>query len=299
MPPDTQKTTELLPPDLMQRLEQLTLTARRVRGGQSRGERRSRRKGSSVEFADYRDYVQGDDLRHVDWNIYGRLGALYLKLFEEQEDLTLTIVLDASQSMVFGEPAKLDFCRRLSAALGYVALAGSDRLCIEALAGADVKRLDPCRGRASARKLFSFLSSVEAAGQTELDAALRAHLLRNRRQGVTVLLSDLMDPDGFEGGLRRLRQTGGESYVVHVMAPEEIDPSVAGDLRLIDSESESYAEISVTPALLRRYRANVDGFREAARSFCAKRGIAYLFAPSDASVERLTLEALRAGGMLQ
>ena len=289
----------LLDADFLRRIEALAIAAQRVQLGRSKGERRSKRKGSSVEFADYRDYVQGDDLRHVDWNIFGRLDALYLKLFQEQEDLTVHLVLDASESMAFGHPAKMEFACKLAAAIGYIALVGFDRVSAEATSGAGLQRLRPCRSKASAGKLFGFLESVQPGGQLDLEATCRSHVLRNRSKGIVVLLSDFLDPAGFEGPLRRILQSGSEVYAVHILARDEIDPQVSGDLRLLDCETSEFTEISMSAALLKRYRENVRGFCESIRRFCLARGIGYVFAPSDAPIERLILEVLRVGGMLR
>lgn len=289
----------LLDADFVRRLERLVIAAKRVQLGRAKGERKSKRKGSSVEFADYRDYVQGDDLRHIDWNIYGRLDALYLKLFQEQEDLTVHLLVDASQSMAYGEPAKIEFAAKLAAAIGYIALIGYDRVSVEAFAGARRQVMRPVRGKGNANRLFSFLSGLSAGGQTELEDSCKSYVLRNRSKGIAVIFSDFLDPEGFEGGLRRLLQSGCDVYAVHILARQEIDPEVTGDLKLLDSETSACTEISVSPALLRRYRQNVDGFCDALRRHCLARDIGYMFAPSDTPLDRLLLEVFRRGGMLQ
>lgn len=283
----------------MRKLERLALAVKKVRSGVVKGERRSMRKGASTDFADYRDYVQGDDLRHIDWNIYGRLEQLHLKLFEEYQDLTLHILIDASASMDFGTPSKVRFARQLAAALGYVALSGHERVCVEAFSGDAVQRLAPCRGKGSTRKLFGFLDGITAGGGTNLESASKAYVARNRAKGIAVLISDFFDEAGFEGALRRLNAGRSDVYAVHVLAPEEIDPQLTGDLKLIDSESGAFAEVSMSRALLKRYNQNLDGFVEEVRSYCAARGVGYLPVSSDISFERLTLDLLRKGGLLR
>ena len=296
----TQAATEpILDPAFLHRLERLALLVRRAHLGVAKGERKSRRKGQSVEFADYRDYVQGDDLRHVDWNIYGRLDALYLKLFQEQEDLTLHLLIDASRSMAFGNPAKVAFALKMAAAIGYIALAGYDRVCVEAVNEKGRQRLAPIRGRASARKLFQFLQGIAAQGGTQLEQSCRSYIVRNRSKGVAVLLSDFMDPDGFEGSLRRLKQSRSDCYAIHVLARDELEPRITGDLKLLDSETGEFTEVSASPALLKKYRQNVSGFCEAVRQFCVARNIGYILAPSDTPFEELTLQMLRTGGMVR
>lgn len=292
-------TTSLLDPQFMRKLERLAIASKRVKLGVVKGERKSKRRGASVEFADYRDYVQGDDLRHVDWNIYGRLDALYLKLFEEQEDLTLHVLIDASQSMAFGSPHKLDFACQLAAALGYIALISYDRVSMEAFAGDDVRALRPCRGRSSVRQMLSYLEGVEGRGHTDLETSCKSYTFRNRSKGAAVLISDFFDEQGYEGALRRLAHSGSDLYAVHVLAPEEMDPALSGDLKLIDSETEAFAEVSMSRALMKRYLKNRNGFCESVRRYCMARGIGYFLAPSDSSVESMTLDVLRRGGMVR
>lgn len=295
----TKDATRLLDPAFLRKLERLAIMAKRVKLGTTKGERKSARKGTSVDFADYRDYVQGDDLRHVDWNIYGRLDQLYIKLFEEREDLTLHLLIDASRSMGFGTPHKLDFAKRLAAALGYIALSGHERVAIEAFSGDKVARITPCRGKNSVQKLFAFIESIEAAGGTHLENAARGYLARNRAKGVTVIMSDFFDEQGFEACIRRLNQTGSDLYAIQVLAPEEIDPRLTGDLKLIDSETGKYAEISVSRLLMKRYMKNRDGFLDSVRRYCTARGIGHVAVSSDTELDGLVLDLLRRGGMVR
>jgi uncharacterized protein (DUF58 family) len=291
--------SHLLDAEFLRKLEHLALMSKRTQVGMARGERKSKRRGSSVEFADFRDYVQGDDPRHVDWNIVARLNTIYLKLFHEQEDLTLHLLIDASKSMAFGSPPKIEFANKVAAALGYIALAGYDRVCAEAFAGNENIRLTPCRGKAAHRKLFAFLESIQATGVTRLEDSCRKYALRNRARGVAVLISDFLDPAGFEGALRRLAMTGSDMYVVHILARDEIDPPISGDLRLIDAETDLYAEISMSRTLLKRYKDNMNGFCSSLKSTCLARGIGYIPATNDMPFERLTLDFFRRGGMLR
>ncbi|MEK7794891.1 MAG: DUF58 domain-containing protein, partial [Candidatus Hydrogenedentota bacterium] len=292
---DDSAKTRLLEPEFLNRLERLAILAKRVKLGVTKGERKSRRKGASVDFADYRDYVQGDDLRHVDWNIYGRLEDLYIKLFEEREDLTLHLLIDASRSMAFGTPHKVDFAKRLAAALGYIALSGHERVAIEAFSGGAFQRINPVRGKGSVHKLFAFIESVEAGGGTALEQACRGYLARNRSKGVAVIISDFFDEAGFEGAIKRLNQTGSDLYAIHVLAPEEIDPQLKGDLKLIDSETLSFAEVSMSRALMKKYHTNRDGFLDTIRRYCTARGIGHVAVSSDASIENVALDLLRRG----
>lgn len=296
---DAVTSTRIIDAEFLRKLEHLALVSKRTQVGVARGERKSKRRGASVEFADFRDYVQGDDPRHVDWNIVARLNSIYLKLFHEQEDLTLHLLIDASKSMAFGKPAKIDFACKIAGALGYVALAGYDRVCAEAFSGSNTLRLQPCRGKPASRKLFSFLETIQAEGTTRLEQSCKTYALRNRARGVAVLISDFLDPEGFEGALRRLTMTGSDMYVVHLLARDEIEPPISGDLRLIDSETQAFAEISMSHALLKKYRKNLDGFCITLKDACTARGIGYIPATNDMPFEKLTLDFFRQRGVLR
>lgn len=292
-------TTSLLDPRFLAKLDRLALLAKRVRPGTTKGERRSTRRGASNDFADYRDYVQGDDLRHVDWNILGRLDDLYLKLYEEREDLSLHLLIDASKSMDFGTPTKLEYAKQLAAALGYIALAGQERVCAEAFSGLEFERLTPSRGRGSVPRLFEFLERISAAGATNLEHSGRGYLARNRSRGVTVIFTDFFDDAGFDGVLKRLNQSRSEVHAVHLLAPEEFEPRLKGDLKLVDSETGAFAEISMSRSLMKRYRSNRDGFVHEVNQYCRKRGVSYYGVRTDQDIEEVVLHWMRRGGMVR
>ncbi len=289
----------LLDAAFLRRLERMLIAVKKVHLGAAKGERRSKRKGASTEFADFRNYVQGDDLRHVDWNIYGRLDELYLKLFQEFEDVTLHLLLDASQSMAFGTPEKFAFGQKLMAAMGYIGLVGYDRVSVGVLTGDRAEGLTPIRGKASANKLFAFIQGIKAGGSTNLDESIRSYSMQQRSRGVYVIISDFMDEKGFEPALRRLCATRSDVYVLQVLAPEEIDPELTGDLKLVDSETEQFTEVSVSRALLKRYRKNRDAFIEKIRTYCLGRGMTHFLVSSQTPVETILLDVFRKGGLLR
>ena len=295
-PPNT---APILDAAFLRRLERMAISVKKVHLGAAKGERRSKRKGTSMEFADYRGYVQGDDLRHVDWNIYSRLDELCLKLFQEFEDVTLHLLLDASLSMNFGMPRKFEFGRKLLAALGYIGLAGYDRVSIGVLSGGRVESLTPVRGKASANKMLAFLQNAAPEGSTSLDDAIRTYALRQRTRGVYVIISDLLDEQGFEAPLKRLCATRSDVYVIQVLAPEEITPQLSGDLKLIDSESEGATEISVSRGLMKRYFQNRDAFIEQVRTYCLGHGMSHFLVSSQTPVENVLLDVLRRGGLIR
>jgi len=286
----------LLDPLLLKKLERLTLATRRAFAGQMKGEKRSVKRGSSVEFADYREYLLGDDLRYVDWNTAARLERLFVKLFIEEEDLYLALLVDSSRSMDFGSPNKLRFAARVAAALGYIGLSNYDRVSVTAFADSLGEALPTRRGRAGVPPLFAYLNQLQAGGTTSLSASLRVFAARSRQRGVAVVVSDFLDPD-WRDGLKPLLARGFQAALIQVMDREELEPSLVGDLRIIDSETGESREMSVSPALLSRYRAAVESFCQEVRLFARRYGLDYVRATTDTPVEDVILSFLREGGL--
>ncbi len=304
----------LLTPELLRRLEQFQLLATRRAKSSSRGERRSRARGQSVEFADHRNYVPGDDFRYLDWNLYGRLERLFLKLYEEERELPVRIFLDASESMTFGEPRKFDFARQIAAAIGYVALSGFDRVSVipfpdlnsQSVVGEEAAKreatplemaargaLRSVRGKKSAMPFFRNLSTLTAGGSADLNQALRRGALEARQAGVAVVLSDFLDPAGYEPGLTALIGRGFQVDLVQILAPDELEPTTFGDLRLVDSETGGHAEVTFGRFRLKAYQKMVQNFLQKLREFCQTRGINYFTASSGTPLEELLLKQLR------
>src|SRR3954451_4585945 len=218
--------TSLLDPQFLHRLEQLELVSKKIFLGVMKGERRSKRKGQSVEFADYRNYVKGDDLRFLDWNLYARLDRLFLRLFMEEEDLHFYVLLDNSMSMDFGTPTKLHYARQVAASLGFVGLCNLDRVVIEVFNDHIVQSLPPCRGRRSLWRRMDFLQKLEPAGPSNLARSVRTFTLKCSGKGIVVLLSDMMDKGGFEEAIRYLVARQMDVYVIQILSQEEIEPDV-------------------------------------------------------------------------
>ena len=288
------------------KLEQLFLLSRKLFRGAHRAERRSRQIGSSLEFADYRNYTLGDDLRSIDWNIYGRLDRLFIKLFEQEQDLDISFLLDASASMRWMPPegggriSKFDQARRIAASLAYIGLANLDRVNVHYFASQLEDDLGLCRGKSQFHKVLDFLRDAPALeGETHLLPSLRSFAQRMKRRGLVFVLSDLFDPDGFEEGLALLRQQQFEVHVIHVLDPVEVRPEATGDLRFIESESGEAYEVTASEGLLRRYHAEVDAFLQRAAAFCAEHGINYGQATTETPFEDLVLRVLRDGRMIQ
>jgi len=284
---------------LLARLEKMELISRKVFRGRMKGERRSPRKGQSVEFADFRNYVPGDDLRFVDWNTYARLERLFLKLFLEEEDLHFYALLDTSGSMDFGQPSKLRYAKELAAALGFVGLIRGDRVKVETLTQSSQKSSPVFRGRPSLWRMLDHIESIEPGRPVPLAEGVKSFCLRNSGKGIVVLITDLMDKTGYQGALKYLVSRDMDIYVVHVLSAEELDPDVQGDLRLVDCEDGDVAEITVSGPLLKRYKQTLAAFVDAARDFCNRRGVVYLLARNEVSVEDLVTGYLRRRGLVR
>jgi uncharacterized protein (DUF58 family) len=296
--PETQ-TQPLLEPDFLARLEQLELVSKKIFLGRMKGERRSKRKGQSVEFADYRNYVIGDDLRFLDWNLFARLDRLFIRLFMEEEDLHFSILIDNSLSMDFGAPSKLRYAKQVAAALGFIGLVNMDRVVIEAFNDRLIQSMPAARGRRSAWRMLDFLQKIEPAGPSDLKRALKTFSLKSSGKGIVVLLSDFMDKGGFEEALRYLVARQLDIYVIQILSHEEIEPEIVGDLQLVDVEDEDVAEITVSAPLLKRYKQNLAAFRSSLSEFCLRRGVSYLFTSNQVPFERLVLTYLRQRGLVK
>lgn len=286
----------LLPESLLAKLRHLRLISRRIRPGTLKGARRSTRRGSSLEFADYRDYTPGDDLRRLDWNAYARSERPYIKRYEEEEDLNVHILLDCSISMDWGEgdSHKFTFAQKLAAALGAIALAGGDKL--------SLYRLDdhvpqiffgPARTPQNILPMLGSLASVRTASQTDLNHSLQRHSLKATRPGLLYLISDFLSPNGYAEGIKALAGRGYEVHLLHLLHPEELHPPLRGDLRLIDSETSASQELSLDATLLRRYEQTLANWQREIRNHATQLNQPYHFIPSDTPLEPLVLHTLR------
>ncbi len=316
----------LLSPSFLYTLDRLELVSRRARAGTFKGERRSPRRGGSVEFADFREYAPGDDFRQIDWNAYARLERLFLRLFVEEEDATVHVLLDASKSMDWGQPPKWAYAQRVAAAMGYIALVGMDRLvgaavgaqrplpalprsAGEGAGGGEVVLFPPHRGKKQALVWFDWLAGLTPArslypprtrggGKGGIEGGLMHYASNVRRPGPLVLISDLMD-DGWRQGVARLAERRYEITLLHILSPQELEPELEGDLRLVDSESLADVEITADFDLLARYRARVKDWQADWAQFCAARAINYVPIETSLPFEELILSFLQGRGILR
>jgi uncharacterized protein (DUF58 family) len=295
----------LLDAPFARRLERLSLVSRKRIIGQGQGDRRSLRKGSSLEFADYRHYVEGDDPARVDWNIYSRTDTLFVRLYEEEEVLNVHVLVDASRSMDWGEPSKLQYARRLAAALGYVALNASNRLYVWPLS-ASTGSFGPAWGRGRAGPMLNFMEDFRPSQLTTLVMAGSAagpdleHALgtfTSRASGLVVLVSDLLSTS-WEAALRRLAARPGDVVVLHTLSPQELRPALGGDVRLIDRESGAAVSVTLNNDALRLYGQRLAEWRRTVESFCARHGLGYVPIDTATPLETLVFDVLRRRGVV-
>jgi uncharacterized protein (DUF58 family) len=283
--PVSTPTSRLLDADFLKKLERVSVTAKRPFPGRMKGEKRSTKRGSSIEFADYREYATGDDLRYVDWKAYARLERLFLKLFMEEEDLSIHLLLDASQSMAYsgapGHLTKFDYARKIAAALGYVGLVRYDRVGISTFGQALGRRVPMLRSRNSVPQLFSYLEQTVPGGSTDFTRALQNYAQRtSSAPGVCVVLSDFLDPN-WEKGIRALLARRFQVVLLQILDPEEVEPTFLGDLRLVDAETGESREVSITPQVLNRYRAALTSFCTQLSDTANRHGMDYLRTTTD------------------
>ncbi len=289
----------LLSPEFMTRLDRLELLSRKIFAGRMKGERRSKRKGESVEFADYRNYVVGDDLRFLDWNIYARLERLLIKLFMEEEDLNVTVLFDVSRSMDWGDPHKGLYAKRVAAALAYIGLVNFDRVSLYGYANQLSHEMRGVRGRRLVSQVIRFLEQIPYGGPSYFSAVAKRFATQHKGGGVVVVVSDFLDKGGYADGLRYLLSRNLDIYVIQVLSPEEIDPTLAGDLKLVDVEDEDVAEVTISKPLLGKYKAMLTGYCTSLKDYCTQRGITYLFTSTRVPFDTLVMSYLRQRGLLR
>jgi uncharacterized protein (DUF58 family) len=287
--------------EFLKKLEYLYIVSKKLFAGRTRSERRTKKTGAGIEFADHRDYTMGDDFRYIDWNIYGRMDKLLLRLFEEEEDLSIYMLMDCSTSMTIGDPApKLQYAMKLTAALCYVGLANLDRVSIIPFS-ADLRseRLPPARGKGRIFKVFEFLRAVEPGGVTDLETALSNFVHQTKRRGLAVVVSDFYDPSGYEAGLNKLRYHKFEPFVVQLYDPREANPPLHGDLTLVDCETGELKEVTISASLLDAYKREHERYCQELDQFCTARAIPFFRTHTGVPFDDLVLRIFRAGGFLK
>jgi uncharacterized protein (DUF58 family) len=287
--------TTLLDEEFLRKLEQLSLLARKIRSGVSRGENISIHRGASLEFSDYRLYQPGDDFRYLDWNIYSRLNRLFVKVFTAEENLTVHILVDTSRSMAFGNPTKLWYAGRLAAALGYLAVNNLDRVGVSAFADGIEHSLQPVRQTSHVFSIFDYIASLKPSGVTDFNRTLRDYSLRTKRPGLAILITDLLDPGGYTEGLRALLYRRFDIMLIQVMDEDELSPRFKGPFRLIDGETEDETELNVEPETVAEYQRRLGAFFGEIEEFCLSHDIEYLRTSNRIPFEDVVFSYLRRG----
>jgi uncharacterized protein (DUF58 family) len=282
--------------DFLKKLEYLHVVSKRALAGQNRADRLSPKRGRGLEFADHRPYAAGDDYRHIDWKAYKRLNRLLLRLFDEERDLSIYLMLDVSRSMA--EPAKFDMARRVAAALCYVGLVHLDRLTIVPFGRGLGHESSPGRGKGRIFRVFETLEALDASGPTDLRESCKAFASRPRQLGLVVIISDFLDPGGFEAGLKILRTLGHDVFVVHVTSERDRDPGVFGTVRFVDVETGEMREVEVTPRLAAAYVQASTAHGAALERFCGRYDIGYVLADAERPFEDVILRTFRQGRFL-
>lgn len=312
---------DLLSPSLLKRLDRLDVLSRKIFSGKLPGERRSKKRGSGVEFADYRSYVPGDDFRYIDWKILARLDKVFVRMFLEEEDLSVMVAVDCSASMRAGEPEKLIFAQRLALALGYVGLVNNNRVSLVAFGPRMFRKMNDVRGRRNVQRLAQFvlndIQPEDGFGSASTNTGPVRTFTDNMRQlvaqrsgkGVMVLLSDFFMEEGVRDGINLLAGAGGfDVDCYQVLSPGEIDPAktqrkgesgVVGDLRLTDIETGAGEELTVSAALIKQYQQRLETHCAEIAHLCSSRSLNHAVIRSDADVEDLLLKEFRMRGLLQ
>lgn len=292
-------TVALFDDEFLKKLEYLSILSKKLFPGQFRAERRTKRRGTGLEFADYRQYVAGDDFRHLDWKAYLRLNRLILRLFEEEEDLPIYLFVDASQSMTYGNPSKFDYARRVAAALCYIGLSNLDRVHVIGYSDRVKAELPPQRGKGRIFRVFRFLEELTPGGETNARESFKSYCTETRRRGLAVIISDFFDASGFQGGLDILRHFQHDIFALHISSHEEANPVLKGELVLVDSENNVTREITVTPTLLASYKTEYDRFCRDIESYCNKYQLGCVRTVTDFPFEELVLRVFRQGRFLK
>lgn len=294
-----QDSNSLLRPEFLQRLEKMSIINKRMKKGLYSGKRRSKNQGSSIEFADYRTYSPGDDYRQIDWNVYARHEKLFLKTYLDEQELHISIYIDCSKSMSYGNPSKFAKAKEIAAALGYLSLNHFDKVSVYSFDNTVSARLPNLQGKNKIYQLFSFLNSLATNNDGSLNKALATGSATTGKSGISIIISDFLFTDGYEKGINFIQAANQEIILVHLLYSEERSPNFEGDIRLIDSETNDKIEITLTPKLLEQYQLSIKDFTENISKYAFKRGIAYLLVDSETEIEQIMFNVFKGSGLIR
>lgn len=289
----------MLSPEFLTQLQHFRIHCQKPFRGKFRGERRSQNRGTGLEFADYRLYRHGDDLRYLDWNAYARLEKLFIKLFQADEELPVSILIDTSQSMTYGEPTKLDYAKQLTAALGYIALANSDRVTLYTISDRLSPTIQSLYGKSQYLRFQKALTTIDAGGTTQLTTCLKQLAIFQPQPSVVIVLSDYLDSEGYIDGINSLIGRGYALTLIHIQCSEDIEPPPTGDWRLEDAETGETKEITINEETIAQYYDRQREFCENIQRFCTERGIGYDRISTDISIESVIVENLQHAGFIK
>ena len=289
----------LLDPSFLQKLEKMKIITKRMMKGTQSGKRRSRQLGSSIEFADYRTYTPGDDIRQVDWNTFARLEKLFLKTFYDEQEIHVSLYLDASKSMAYGNPTKFHVAKQLAAAFGYLSLHHFDRVTAYAFDQKIAAKLPVLYGKGKVQALFRFLEELDPLVEGDMNQALTTQKAIHGKAGVSIIISDFLFENGYEKAISFIQSTNQEVILVHLLSKEELNPNLQGDVKLIDSESRLGKEITVSPYLLKEYQHTLDSFLAKIQQFANQRGISYLLVHPESSIEETMVQVFKKAGIIR
>ena len=292
---DEREVEELFSEEFLRKLERIKILSRKGKKGPTRGEHAASRSGTSLDFLDYRKYQVGDDFRYVDWNVYGRSDKLFLKLFKSEEDLSIHLLLDASQSMGEGSPSKYFYAKRLAAALSYIGLSNLDRVGLAAFRQRLEEVHTPQRGQKSYSHLIRFLKEMPVEGETNINASLTEYAETCKRPGVAVIMSDLLDPKGIRQGLESLLLRKFDIILFHILDHQELSPSMRGYFIFEEVETHETRKINLDAGLIRLYQDHLEKYLKGIRDFCYSRGINYYLCDTNVPVEDFLIQYLSQG----
>jgi uncharacterized protein (DUF58 family) len=281
--------------EFLKKLEYLYLLSKKLFAGKNKADTRSKKIGWGMEFADYRDYTPGDDLRYLDWNLYARAGHLATKLFHEEENLNVYFLLDASRSMAYGHPSKLDYGKKVVAALAYVALANLDLVSIQPFGGELLPEMPMVRGKGQILQIFDYLENLEPAPQTDMEKSLRAFTNRTKSRGLLVAVSDFWDEAGYERALKQAYFAGFDLTAVCLHHDFEAEPKWRGTLTMNDSETRKRLQVTISNRTLKKYHAEYDGYLSHLKTVCHALHCDFLYARTSLPFEELILQIFRQG----